>query len=100
MVSKTMVAADAVLLPHDPLVVGICRGDLKLLGGRIQDRLLYIVRTVGQAGHLNRQGHYILRIVEICVDLQGADFFGRRVERERHLIAGLGIVFEYDPNGW
>ena len=76
------------------LVVGIGRGHDELFGGRAKNGLLRVIGAIGEAGHPYLQGNSILGFAQVGVDIQRDDLMGGGVERERHLITGLGVVLE------
>jgi hypothetical protein len=63
----------AALLAHF-LVIGAGRGHHELLGGGVKNRLLDVVGSIGQAGHLNLQRDGVLLLAHVGIDAQGEDF--------------------------
>src|SRR5271169_6192138 len=64
------------------IVSGASRPDLNLLGDRVEDRLIYIVRSVGQTVKGNIQGNYILGCIEIGIYVVGLNPLRGSVERQ------------------
>jgi len=56
------------LLPTHSLVIGICRRYHKLFSAGVENRLLRIVGTTRQGGHLNLQRNCIFRFAHVRVD--------------------------------
>src|SRR5260370_13415372 len=60
----------------------------------VKNGLVRIVGAIGKAAHLHVQSHDIFLFTHVGIDTQRGNFFGAGVERERHLIALLGVVGE------
>ncbi len=77
--------------PAKFLVIGIGRGHHKLLGTGVYNRLLYIVGTIGEAGHLHLQRHRVFRLTHIGVDAQARDQLTPEYFRDRFLLRSSNI---------